>query len=156
MTSYLLRRLGLAAFTLLLVTFLIYGLLRAMPGSPVTVDQSNIDPSKQLSPEAIDAYVFHQANEFMLKHLAKNMQLPPEKVPLILRDFGNTSSASIPLTIMQKLREPLQSGSQTLLLGGFGVGLSWGAVTMQAGPMVIPDLIEADESVIPAPLFSRN
>lgn len=109
-----------------------------------------------LNPEAIDAYVFHQANEFMLKHLAKNMQLPPEKVPLILRDFGNTSSASIPLTITQKLREPLQSGFQTLLLGGFGVGLSWGAVTMQAGPMVIPDLIEVDESVIPAPLFSRN
>lgn len=54
MTSYLLRRLGLAAFTLVLVTFLIYGLLRAMPGSPVTVDQSNIDPSKQLSPEAIE------------------------------------------------------------------------------------------------------
>jgi peptide/nickel transport system permease protein len=54
MTSYLLRRLGLAALTLVLVTFLLYGLLRAMPGSPVTLNQSNIDPSKQLSPEAME------------------------------------------------------------------------------------------------------
>jgi peptide/nickel transport system permease protein len=54
MISYLLRRLGLAALTLVLVTFLIYGLLRAMPGTPVTGDQANLDPSKQLSPEAIE------------------------------------------------------------------------------------------------------
>lgn len=54
MTSYLLRRLGIGVITLVLVTFLVYGLLRSMPGSPVTGDQANLDPSKQLSPEAIE------------------------------------------------------------------------------------------------------
>lgn len=54
MTSYLLRRLGIGVITLVLVTFLVYGLLRMMPGSPVTGDQANLDPSKQLSPEAIE------------------------------------------------------------------------------------------------------
>jgi peptide/nickel transport system permease protein len=54
MTSYLIRRLGIAAVTLLLITFLVYGLIRAMPGTPVTGDMAQMDPSKQLSPEAIE------------------------------------------------------------------------------------------------------
>src|SRR4029077_19918098 len=54
MTSYLIRRFGIGLVTLLLITFLVYGLIRAMPGTPVTGDQANLDPSKQLSPEAIE------------------------------------------------------------------------------------------------------
>jgi peptide/nickel transport system permease protein len=54
MTSYLIRRLGIAAVTLLLITFLVYGLIRAMPGTPVTGDIAQMDPSKQLTPEAIE------------------------------------------------------------------------------------------------------
>lgn len=54
MTSYLIRRLGIGALTLLLITFLVYGLIRAMPGTPVTGDMAQLDPSKQLSPEAIE------------------------------------------------------------------------------------------------------
>lgn len=52
MTSYLIRRIGIGLLTLLLVTFLIYGLIRAMPGSPITADPANLDPSKQISEEA--------------------------------------------------------------------------------------------------------
>ncbi len=54
MTSYLIRRLGVAVVTLVLITFLVYGLIRAMPGTPVTGDMAQMDPSKQLSPEAIE------------------------------------------------------------------------------------------------------
>jgi peptide/nickel transport system permease protein len=54
MTSYLIRRCGIALVTLLLITFLVYGLIRAMPGTPVAGDMANMDPSKQLSPEAIE------------------------------------------------------------------------------------------------------
>jgi peptide/nickel transport system permease protein len=53
MTSYLIRRIGIALVTLLLITLLVYGLIRAMPGTPVTGDMAQLDPSKQLSPEAI-------------------------------------------------------------------------------------------------------
>jgi len=99
--------------------------------------------------EAVDAFVFHQANEFMLKHLGKSMKLPPDKVPLIIENFGNTSSASIPLAMTEKLAGALIGKRQKLLLTGFGVGLSWGSVAMNTGPMVVPPLVEVDESIIP-------
>ena len=51
MTSYIIRRLGIGVLTLLLITFLLYGLLRSMPGSPVTADQAQMNPSKMLSKE---------------------------------------------------------------------------------------------------------
>ncbi|QDT01377.1 ABC transporter permease [Adhaeretor mobilis] len=54
MTSYLLRRTAIGLLTLLLITFLIYGLIRAMPGTPLTGDMANLDPSKQLSEEALE------------------------------------------------------------------------------------------------------
>jgi peptide/nickel transport system permease protein len=54
MTSYIIRRLGIALITLLLISFLIYALIRAMPGTPVTGDMAQMNPSKQLSPEAIE------------------------------------------------------------------------------------------------------
>lgn len=106
------------------------------------------------SAEQVEAFVLHQANEFMLKHVAKSMKLPLDKVPLILEDFGNTSSASIPLTMTQKLAAPLRDGPRDLLLAGFGVGLSWGAVTMRVGPVVVPPLVEVDEDAIPRLPFS--
>lgn len=88
----------------------------------------------------VDAFVLHQANKYMLDYLAKRMKLPVERVPFSIQDFGNTSSASVPLTIQQCLRERLTGGSAKLLMAGFGVGLSWGAVTAEVGPMVIPEL----------------
>ena len=52
MTRYLIRRCGIGLFTLLLITFLVYGLIRAMPGTPLAADPAMLDPSKQLSAEA--------------------------------------------------------------------------------------------------------
>jgi len=88
----------------------------------------------------IDAFVFHQANRFILGHLSNKMKLPPESVPFSLEEFGNTSSASIPLTISHRLRSLLQSKSARLVLGGFGIGFSWGAVALETGPMLLPEL----------------
>lgn len=47
---------------------------------------------------------------FILTHLAKRMRLPSEKVPIAISEYGNTSSASIPLAIGHPLRESLHSG----------------------------------------------
>jgi 3-oxoacyl-[acyl-carrier-protein] synthase-3 len=91
----------------------------------------------------IDSFVFHQANRFMLEHLAKRMKLPADKFALAIGDFGNTSSASIPLAITSTpLRMRLQERSQRLLLAGFGVGFSWAAVVLECGPAVCPELVE--------------
>jgi 3-oxoacyl-[acyl-carrier-protein] synthase III len=91
--------------------------------------------------EVVDAVVMHQANQFMIQHLAKRMKLPMDKVVIALKQFGNTSSASIPLAMTTDLGERLRHGAMKVLLVGFGVGFSWGATTLTCGPLVIPDLI---------------
>lgn len=98
------------------------------------------------APEEIHAFLFHQANRFMLNHLIKRMKLPAERVPLIMGRFGNTSSASIPLALTASpLRAELGEASRKLLLAGFGVGFSWaGAVLECGGQGVFPDLLEID------------
>ena len=89
----------------------------------------------------VDAFVFHQANLFILKHLTKRMKLDPDKVPLSIEEFGNTSSASIPLTMTHALSDKLRTKTSNLVLAGFGVGFSWGAVTLTCRPMTICDLV---------------
>jgi 3-oxoacyl-[acyl-carrier-protein] synthase III len=92
----------------------------------------------------VDAFVPHQANAFMLQHLAKRMKIRPEKLILDLEEFGNTSSASIPLALNHRLQQPLSIGSMNLVLAGFGVGWSWGAVAFSGGPMAMPDIVYLD------------
>ncbi|MFT4074637.1 MAG: ketoacyl-ACP synthase III [Asticcacaulis sp.] len=91
--------------------------------------------------EDVDYVVFHQANVFMLNHLRKKSGLPEEKVPIAMETFGNTSSASIPLTIAAKLSEAFDQPRE-LAFVGFGVGWSWGAMKLTVGPMVAPQVVE--------------
>jgi 3-oxoacyl-[acyl-carrier-protein] synthase-3 len=85
------------------------------------------------SPEDIDLFVFHQANQFMLEHIRKRLEIPEEKFPIVLSETGNTVSSSIPLALA-KLQESgqLKSGMKVMSLG-FGVGLSWGGVVIEWG-----------------------
>jgi 3-oxoacyl-[acyl-carrier-protein] synthase-3 len=92
----------------------------------------------------IDAALFHQANEFMLKHIAKATKLPWEKVPCSLGRFGNTSSASIPLTMTTALSRDGVIPAAKLLLAGFGVGLSWCSATLATAQICAPPLLEVD------------
>jgi 3-oxoacyl-[acyl-carrier-protein] synthase-3 len=92
----------------------------------------------------IDAAVFHQANEFMLRHIAKAVKLPWEKVPCSLGRFGNTSSASIPLTMTTALARDGMIPASRLLLAGFGVGLSWCSATLAGDEICAPPLLEID------------
>lgn len=71
---------------------------------------------------ATDYYFFHQANNFIVETLAKNLNLPMQKIPLIFSEFGNQSSASIPFAIHQTLKR-VKAGQ--CLLSGFGVGFAW-------------------------------
>lgn len=79
--------------------------------------------------EDIDQFVFHQANSFMNNYLAKKLKIDNEKVPATIHKYGNTSSVSIPLTIVSELGH-LKNSPQKIMLCGFGVGLSWGTAIL--------------------------
>lgn len=92
--------------------------------------------------EEVDLFTFHQANKFMNEKIRKKLKLEPEKVPYSLRDFGNTSCSSIPLTLVTQCCERLRTESVKHIACGFGVGLSWGAVEFATNHIVVPELIE--------------
>jgi 3-oxoacyl-[acyl-carrier-protein] synthase III len=96
----------------------------------------------ELDKDSINHFVFHQANLMMNKMIVKKLKLPVEKVPYSLKEFGNTSSTTIPLTIVAELKNNLTNTTQDLILCGFGVGLSWGTAKIRLKNAVISDLIE--------------
>ena len=91
---------------------------------------------------AADYYVFHQANMKMNNLIAKKLKLDEEKVPSCMYRFGNTSSASIPLTIVTQLKGKVEDRPTKFICCGFGVGLSWGTVAFATDHIVISDLVE--------------
>jgi len=96
----------------------------------------------ELDLDAVDYFVFHQANKFMNEKIRKKLKLPEEKVPYSLKNFGNTSSASIPLTILSELKKEASTEKHSYIGCGFGVGLSWGTVAFELDKIVVPELIE--------------
>lgn len=94
------------------------------------------------SSEDIDYFIFHQANMLMNEKIRTKLKLPAEKVPYILKDFGNTSSTSIPLTLVARLKERLRNNDLNIVACGFGVGLSWGSILFSTKSIICCDLIE--------------
>lgn len=92
--------------------------------------------------EDIDYYTFHQANRFMNEKIRKKLGLSPEQVPYSMDDFGNTSCASIPLTLVTRRADQLRTKPLKHVACGFGVGLSWGAVRFNTKNVIVPKLIE--------------
>ena len=97
---------------------------------------------EQLCVEDIDFLILHQANKFMTDKIARKLKFPLEKVPYSLRVYGNTGSASIPLTIVHNYDEMIPYGKNRCLLSGFGVGLSWGIVDIVLNRIYCPPVIE--------------
>lgn len=95
------------------------------------------------SKDDIDYFVFHQANRMINETIRKKLGLPVEKVPSTLREFGNTSGASLPLTMTARINKELETGSKRLLLCGFGIGLSWGSCLLDIEGAVFPDFVES-------------
>lgn len=73
----------------------------------------------------------------------KKLKLSDDKVPMCMDEYGNTSSASIPLTIVTRLYDKLHIPKR-LMCCGFGVGLSWGTVEFSTDGIVISNLIEVE------------
>ncbi len=81
--------------------------------------------------DQIDYLVLHQANLLINESIRKKLKIDPEKCPISINEFGNTSSASIPLTMCYQLNQQWISGSKRVLMSGFGVGLSWANLILE-------------------------
>ena len=85
----------------------------------------------ELSIEDIDWFVLHQANARIVDAVARRLRLDIEKFPMNLQDYGNTSSASIPILLNELNRKGVLKKGQKIILAGFGAGLSWGASALE-------------------------
>ena len=87
--------------------------------------------------DAVDYYIFHQSNQFIIKHLINKLKLPAEKAPLTLKEFGNSGGPSVPLTITKGGLKRDADRSLTLMLIAYGVGLSWGSALIDLRPEAV-------------------
>lgn len=94
-----------------------------------------------MATDDVDYFIFHQANRMINETIRKKLGLPVEKVPSTLHDFGNTSGASLPVTMTARIHEALCSGKNRLVLGGFGIGLSWGTCILDIEDAQFPALL---------------
>lgn len=90
----------------------------------------------------VDCFLFHQANLMMNEQIRKKCKIPAEKCPYSIRDFGNNSSASIPLTMVTAARDELNGSDKEIVACAFGVGLSWATLHMRLQHPVISPLVE--------------
>ena len=92
--------------------------------------------------EDYDYFILHQANTMINEMIRKKIKAVPEQVPYSLHEFGNTSMASIPLTIVTQLKGKVEKRQTSYIACGFGVGLSWGTVSFKTNNLVISELVE--------------
>lgn len=90
---------------------------------------------------SVDFFLFHQANIFMNDYLTRKIKIPAFKVPNCIEKFGNTSSVSIPLTIVSQLEE-IANQPQKIFMCGFGVGMSWASCILESPGFFVNPLIE--------------
>lgn len=86
---------------------------------------------EHLSLDEIEYFILHQANRRIVEAVAKRLGTTLEKFPMNLQEYGNTSSASIPLLLDQMNQNGLLKEGSKLIMAGFGAGLSWGASLLE-------------------------
>tara|TARA_B100001778_G_scaffold326873_1_gene324111 strand:- start:47 stop:1096 length:1050 start_codon:yes stop_codon:yes gene_type:complete len=90
----------------------------------------NVLINSNINKEKINLFFLHQANEFMIKYLAKKIKIDYEKVPFEAQKYGNTGPASIPLAICSFFSRNNLDDKSKIILSGFGVGLSWASALL--------------------------
>ena len=93
--------------------------------------------------DSFDHVIFHQANNFINSYVAKKMKVDPDKIPSTIAKFGNTSSVSVPLTIVSELRGRM-NGRKELLLSAFGVGMTWATAVVPFVDCNISTIVEVE------------
>jgi len=86
--------------------------------------------------DAVDWWLFHQPNRFMLQKLAEKLRVPPERMPSnVVEHYGNSSGVTIPAAIALNLATAVTQQAFYVCLSGFGVGLTWSSMLMPLGPL---------------------
>ena len=118
---------GAAVFT--------FGISKAPKSILGLLSHFNIDIDK------VDYFVLHQANKLLNEKIRTKLKIPEGKTPYSIDEYGNTSSSSIPLTMVTRLKKELVSTRCSVIACGFGVGLSWGTIYTQIEKIVCPEII---------------
>jgi 3-oxoacyl-[acyl-carrier-protein] synthase-3 len=95
----------------------------------------------------VDHVVLHQANAMMLKTLGQKIGATPEQLVVAVKDYGNTSSASIPLALTERLADAADGDTKRLLLSGFGVGWSWASAWWETGAPGVSEMLRRNRPV---------
>lgn len=103
---------------------------------------TNLCEHFDISLDDIDYLLLHQANKYMDDKIGRKLKVPDSKIPFSLMKFGNTSSASIPMTIVVALGESITKQDAHAIICGFGAGLSWAAAQIQLNHITCLPLIE--------------
>lgn len=105
----------------------------------------------------VDLFVFHQANGFILKTLTKKLKIRDEQAPINIEKFGNTSMTSMPLLLADSAANRLRLPEPTkVVVVGFGVGYSWGALATEMGSLVTEIVQMAEDTACLTPLISAR
>ena len=91
--------------------------------------------------ETVDMLLLHQANKFIDEKIRKAVKIPPEKTPYCLEEYGNVTSASIPLTMVTRCSEQLAGNDKHCIACGFGVGLAWASMEFYAGNVKCSEVV---------------
>lgn len=85
----------------------------------------------RIRPQTVDWFILHQANQRIIDAIVKRLGISEDKFPSNVAEYGNTSSASIPILLDEMVQKGLLKKGQKIVLAGFGAGLSWGAVILK-------------------------
>ena len=96
----------------------------------------------EIPKEEIDYYLIHQANQMINKLIQKRLKVDNDHCPYNIKDFGNSSSTTIPLMIVNKLKNEI--GGKKVVACGFGTGLAWGALCFAPEDVNVIGLIYYD------------
>jgi 3-oxoacyl-[acyl-carrier-protein] synthase-3 len=97
------------------------------------------------TPNDYDSLALHQANRFIIQQVGKRAGFSEDKILVSLDKYGNTSSASIPLTLVNQYGDQDGDKELSVLSCGFGIGLSWAATEMKVNTNNILPIIHTDD-----------
>ncbi|MFS0634542.1 beta-ketoacyl-ACP synthase III [Mesobacillus foraminis] len=93
----------------------------------------NVLEKAGLSKEDVDFLIPHQANIRIMEAARQRLELPVEKMSKTVHKYGNTSAASIPISIVEEVEAGKIKDGDLIVMVGFGGGLTWGAIAMRWG-----------------------
>lgn len=99
-----------------------FAVTKMLDASQAVLDQAG------LTTRDLAYLVPHQANKRIIEAAAKRLDMPAHRVLVNIEEYGNTSAASIPITLSEAVEEQKFTPGDVLVLVGFGAGLSWGAI----------------------------